>query len=139
MSLGILIYLQCLQVRLDNDGELQILLNSSDISDSMQVMDDINMESNVVSLRRDSDNSIDVFFVNGVSLTVTHTFGLLSFVLMVPLVQEIHKTAAGLLGNFNEESSDDFTYPNGSVLDGGSSDEEIYNFGQSCEFAITSH
>lgn len=92
------------------------------------------MDSSLVRIERSSDNSIDVSFVNGISLTVTQSelsFEILGFVLMVPL--EYHKMASGLLGNFNEEVDDDFMYPDGTLLDVDPPDEQIHHFGQSCE------
>lgn len=122
-----------MQVRIENE-DFQTLLNSKDITDTIAEIDDVNSESKVVFLQRSPENSIAVSFANGVSVTVSQSevsAGLLSFVAMVPL--ELHKMSSGLLGNFNEDSSDDFMYPDGTVLDIGSSDAEIHDFGQSCK------
>lgn len=62
---------------------------------------------------------------------------ILSFVLMVP--QEFHKMGSGLLGSFSDDISDDLTYPDGSMLEVDSLEEDIYDFGQACEFFISAH
>ena len=89
-------------------------------------------------MQRSSESSVTASFANGVSVTVTQSelsVGILSFVAALPL--ELHKMTSGLLGNFNEDSSDDFIYPDGSILDGGeASDEDIHDFGQSCKFCL---
>ena len=122
-----------MQIQVDYE-DLLIFLNSTDISSTIQEVDDIYMESEVVTLQRSLEDSIDVSFVNGISLTVSQSSGLLSFLIKVPL--ELHKMASGLLGNFNEDPSDDFTLRDGTMLEAGSSEEEIYDFGQSCKHKI---
>lgn len=41
--------------------------------------------------------------------------------------------ARGLSGNFNNDPSDDFIFPNGTKLANSSSEREIYEYGLSCK------
>lgn len=104
-------------------------MNGSDISDTIDSVGDSN--SSVVFVQRSSENSVLATFSNGVSVTVSVSFGLLSFVTTIP--QSFEGAVEGLLGNFNGDSSDDLTYPNGTVLDVDSPDRLIHDFGQSCK------
>lgn len=76
-------------------------------------------------------SSILVSFASGVSMTVSLSFGLLSFVATTPV--EFQGMATGLLGNFNDDITDEFMFPNGTVLDSDSADMDIHEFGQSCK------
>ena len=71
-------------------------------------------------------------FSSGIGLTIRVSSGNLSFVLTVP--EELNGTAQGLVGNFNGNDTDDFIYPNGTMLSDGVSDRESHHFGQACKF-----
>ena len=42
-------------------------------------------------------------------------------------------TTSGLLGNYNNDDSDEFVFRNGTMISNSSSDREIHQFGQSCK------
>lgn len=112
-------------------------MDSKEITDAITEVGDSNSDSPLVRIGRSTDNSVDASFINGVSVTVTQSelsFDILGFVLMVP--PHLHKMASGLLGNFNDEREDDFMYPDGTLLDMDPHDEQIHNFGQSCELLL---
>lgn len=115
------------------DGSLQVLLNSVDITDTINDTNTsgIDMTPRPVSFQRISESSIRTHFSSGVSITVSLSFGMLNFVGALP--QNLRGLPIGLLGNFNGDTSDDLTYPNGTVLDMNSPDSFIHEFGQSCE------
>jgi hypothetical protein len=118
-------------VRLQGEN-LQVLLNGSDVTGTIPAVNDTNEEdSTLVNLERTAENSIASSFRNGVSITVSVSFGLLSFVATVP--EDFQGNATGLLGNFNGDSSDDFIFRSGTMLDDNPSDRQIHDFGQSCE------
>ena len=52
------------------------------------------------------------------------------YTLEVPLSFEV--TTFGLLGNYNNDDSDEFVFRNGTVISNSSSDGDIHEFGQSC-------
>ena len=119
-----------LQVRLESD-ELRLFLNSTDISDTIPDVNDTNMNSSSVVFERSMNSSIISSFENGITVTVSVSQGILSFVATVP--EEFRGNTTGLLGNFNGDATDDLAYPNGTVLGADPSDSMIHNFGQSCE------
>ena len=43
---------------------------------------------------------------------------------------------SGLLGNFNSNTSDDFIFRNGTLLDDQASDADIHEFSQSCKYCV---
>ena len=83
---------------------------------------------------RESESSHDFSFPCGIGLTIRVSSGILSFVLTVP--EELNGTAQGLVGNFNGNDTDDFIYPNGTVLSDEASDREIHHFGQACKLIV---
>ena len=115
------------------DGSLQVLLNSEDITDTINDTNTsgIGGTPKLLSFQRLSETSIRTQFSTGVSITVSLSFGMLNFLGALP--QNLRGIPVGLLGNFNGDTSDDLTYPNGTVLDMNSPDSLIHDFGQSCE------
>ena len=77
-------------------------------------------------------NRIESTFSNGISVTVTLLSGLLNVVAVLP--QDFMGLSQGLLGNFNGNDTDDFIYPNGTVLDNDASDRMIHSFGLTCDY-----
>ena len=82
-------------------------------------------------ITRPSESSIEASFSNGIGLSVTVTAGIPSVVVTAPVA--IQMETVGLLGNFNNNQTDDFVYLNGTLLSNNASDREIHGFGQSCE------
>ena len=115
------------------DDELQLLLNSEDITHTVADVNATNSnQSSLVFFERNTESSIISSFRNGISVTISLSFGLLSFVASLP--QEFQGITTGLLGNFNGDIEDDYMYPNGTTLDPDASDRMIHDFGQSCKF-----
>ena len=112
--------------------ELRLLLNSMDITSTVANVNDTNDNDSVVIFQRTAENSITVLFANGISVVSTLSRGLLSFVVTTPA--EFEGQAVGLLGNFNENMTDDLTYSNGTVLSIDAPDRDIHDFGQSCKW-----
>ena len=119
-----------LQVQLVGES-LQVSLNMENVTDTVAGVGDTNNDSSLVILERISESSIDLSFRNGISLAVSVSFGLLSFVATIP--QQFQGNTSGLLGNFNDDSSDDFIFRDGPTIDVDSPDRLIHNFGQSCK------
>ena len=76
-------------------------------------------------------NRIESTFSNGISITVSLLSGLLDIVAVLP--RNFMGLTQGLLGNFNGNNTDDFIYPNGTLLDNDASDSMIHGFGQTCK------
>ena len=108
----------------------EILLNGEDITNTLVEVNATNMESSLVNLERTSESSLSVSFMNGASVSLTASFGILGFVATLP--QEFQGNTTGLMGNFNNDPTDDLMYPNGTSLV-NATDRDIHFFGQSCE------
>ena len=93
------------------------------------VGDNITVSSTFIE--QSSDSSITVSFPSGVGITINYTAGLLVYTLEVP--SSFKGTTSGLLGNYNNDDSDEFVFRNGTMISNSSSDRRIHQFGQSCK------
>ena len=83
-------------------------------------------------LERLANNSLEVSFLSGVTLTTNFANGIFNFVLNLP--PTLNGQTRGLLGTLNGNTSDDLIFRNGTLLPTTSSDAEKHIFGQSCKF-----
>ena len=111
-------------------GNFVVLLNNDDITSNVSTVN-ASFSAAQAEVTRASNDSITTVLSNGASVTVTITAGIPNFVLRMP--QEFRGIGRGLLGNFNGNSTDDFIYPNGTVLSSDATDRMIHEFGQTCE------
>ena len=102
------------------------------MSDSLTSVGD-NVTETLSFIERSSNNSIAVSFPSGVGITINNTAGLLVYTLELPLAFE--GTTSGLLGNYNNDDSDEFVFCNGTMISNSSSDREIHQFGKSCKLS----
>ena len=110
---------------------MQLLVNGNmDLTDTIPNVNDTNQNFTIVTFQRTATNTIVSTFSNGIAITVSLSRGLLSFVATSP--EEFRVTTEGLLGNFNEDPSDDFIFRDGTTLEFDASDRMIHEFGQSC-------
>ena len=109
---------------------MRLLYNSMDISLNLVRVNDT-YSSNIVEITRIDDTSILSVFNNGLAVTISVSLmGMMNIIVNLPV--EYDSQTQGLMGNFNGNSTDDFIYPNGSMLDDGASDSMIHAFGQAC-------
>ena len=87
-----------------------------------------------VFITRDSQNVLVCSFPNGISVTITISSGMLSFVLGIP--DDFRNITRGLMGNYNGIEMDDLEYRNGTMLAQNSSDRLIHEMGQSCKCVL---
>ena len=107
--------------------------NGIDTSDNLtSVGDNITVSSSLIE--RSSNNSIAISFPSGVGITINYTAGLLLYTLEIPLSFE--GATSGLLGNYNNDDSDEFVFRNGNMISNSSSNREIHQFGQSCKLYV---
>lgn len=52
----------------------------------------------------------------------------------VTVPKEYQGLTIGLLGNFDGNASNDFTFKDGHIIDANSSEREVFPFGQSCKY-----
>ncbi len=69
-------------------------------------------------------------------VSITASFGMLSFVLQTP--EEFQNITEGLMGDFNGDPANDITFRNGTTLYGNVSDRAIHEMGQSCKLNFVS-
>ena len=111
-------------------GSFTVKFDGSDLSNSFtSVGDNVTMSSTFIE--QSSDSSITVSFPSGVGITINYTAGLLVYTLEVP--SSFEGTTSGLLGNYNNDNSDEFVFRNGTMISNSSSDRAIHQFGQSCK------
>ena len=116
---------------LGNTGQsLVVKVSGNDVSENLTSVGD-NITSSTSFVERSSNNSITILFPSGVGITVGYAAGLLAYTLEVP--SSFEGTTSGLLGNYNNDDSDEFVFRNGTMISNSSSDREIHQFGQSCK------
>ena len=121
----------CIQVSLDGISEAFVVkLSGIDVSNNLNSVGD-NVTSSSSFIERTSNNSITVSFPSGVGITFNSTAGLLVYTLECP--SSFEETTSGLLGNYNNDNSDEFVFRDGIMISNSSSDREIHKFGQSCK------
>ncbi len=114
----------------NGDTGLTVLFNGDDISANVSNVNDT-FTTTQLSVSRDSEKAITTSFANGIGVTVTASFGMLSFVLSLP--EQFQNLTRGLMGNYNGDPMDDIVYRNGTMLAANVSDRMIHDFGQSCK------
>ena len=120
-----------------NDSALQVLLNGIDITNTVLNVADLSDGaeilniSNVLSINRTRNSTVEVSFSNNIAVTFDRMGDLLQFALNID--PAFAGNVSGLLGNFNGDNSDDFIFQNGSTLGSSPSDMDIHTFGQSCK------
>lgn len=65
------------------------------------------------------------------ALNVSVSSQMLSLSTIVP--DTYRNTTSGLLGNYNNKPSDDFTLPNGTTLNANMTEREIFSYGKLCK------
>ena len=124
-------FILCEQVGANlSTGLFTVKLNGTDMSDNFTSVGD-NTTISSTFIERSSNDSITVSFPSGVGITINYTAGLLVYTLEVP--SSFVGTTSGLLGNYNNDDSDEFVFRNGTMISNSSSDREIHQFGQSCK------
>ena len=120
-----------MQVGLGSISETFVVkLSGIDMSNNLSSVGD-NVTTLSTFIERASNNSITVSFPSGVGITINSTAGLLVYTLEVP--SSFEGTTSGLLGNYNNDDSDEFVFRDGSIISNSSSDREIHQFGESCK------
>ena len=115
----------------DSEG-MQLLYDGIDITQNVTDVNDTFSGDGVEIIRTDADSVLSAFS-NGLAISISLSLlGMLNIVVNLPV--EYNSLTQGLMGNFNGNSSDDFIFSNGTMLDDGASDSVIHSFGQSCKF-----
>ncbi len=132
-SNGLTFLLLYLQVRRENN-DYTVLLNGNDISANVSVVNDtVAIISDVTIERMDADTVLTVFDSEFTVRVRTLGQEIPDITVSLPRNASLEGETHGLLGNGNEEESDDLVYPNGTMLSVNASDRMIHDFGQSCK------
>ena len=84
---------------------------------------------------RKTANCVEVTFKSGTGVEFCEAKGMMSFV--VTLSEVYFNNSKGLLGTYNNDPNDDFTLPNGTVLDPSMTSIKIhYDFGLKCKYLL---
>ena len=121
------------QVQFNVSNGLEVLLNGSFITSDVGDVNET-VSNAYVDISRSETNTITSSFYNGVSVTITLSSGILSFVAALP--HDFMGQTKGLLGNFNGNDTDDLIFPNETLLEAGSTDRMIHSFGQTCKVIV---
>ena len=90
-----------------------------------------------LSISKSDDDCLEVSFPSTTSVTFCVKKEMLSFV--VSPGDDYKNSTKGLLGTWNDNTSDDFNLPDGTVLSPSSTAREIhFGFGVKCEFRLMS-
>lgn len=88
-----------------------------------------------LALIKDIDESITALFPSGISVTFASISKTLAIAFDGP--DEFKNRTRGLLGTWNDDPSDDFMLPDGTVLSADASPQRIhYEFGLKCELSV---
>ena len=121
---------------MDGSNTLSVLLNGTHITSDVGNVNDT-ISNDYVDITRTEANKISSSFYNGVSVTVTLSTSILNF--MAALPHEFMGNTKGLLGNFNQNDTDDLVYPNGTILSIQAGDRMTHLFGQTCKKVNSVH
>ncbi|XP_019849136.1 PREDICTED: mucin-like protein [Amphimedon queenslandica] len=117
------------EVRIDemDPNEFVVLYNGSDMSANLTSVNDT-LEFTTVTVTRETTELISIALSSGVGVNVTLRLAILSVTLNVP--QSYMGNTTGLLGNFDQDNTNDFTSRNGTMISSNSTDANIFMFGQ---------
>ena len=110
------------------------MVHNGTIVDSQLGYINATVASEDLEITRDSNKSYVIAFSSGISATVTFEV-LPSFILNLPA--SLQGKPSGLLGNFDGNVTNDFTYPNGTIININSTDREIHEYGKTCKLKYT--
>ncbi|XP_063297787.1 mucin-4 [Pelobates fuscus] len=97
---------------------------------SNDLQGDMNNDTSGVFLMKDS-HSVHTNFEGLLTVTVSASFGMMNAITNLPN-QFLNKTK-GLMGTWNNDKTDEFTSPNGTVISSQSTEEEIFRYGMTWE------
>ena len=107
-----------------------VLYNNDDVTSNLTNISDT-LDYDTLSVTRETTDIISIVLSTGVSVNATLRLGILSFTTVVQVTYM--GTTEGLLGNFDDDKTNDFVNRNGSTIPYNSSDADIFQFGQTCK------
>ena len=114
---------------MDNQ-QFTVYYNNDDVTSNLTNISDT-LDYDTLSVTRETTDIISIVLSTGVSVNATLRLGILSFTTVVQVTYM--GTTEGLLGNFDDDKTNDFMNRNGSTIPYNSSDADIFEFGQTCK------
>lgn len=99
-------------------------------------INDIYTDADNIEIELVAENSMEVFFNFGLSVSVNISMGMLRYAIAIP--RSLKESTNGLLGNFNGDFTDDLISPDGTTYN-ISSEQEIFAFTESCKLINTTN
>lgn len=124
------------EARINQIGYLEVLIAGKPFDISSVTSVGINIPDGNITLVRDSQGSITVLFPSEITFTFLDVERTLAIAFEAP--DEFKNRTKGLLGTWNDDSSDDFFTPDGTLVPADASPQRIhYEFG--LKWQIESH
>ena len=124
-----IIFCQIEVSEMDNQ-QFIVLFNGNNVTSNLTNISDT-LDYDTLSVTRETTDIISIVLSTGVSVDATLRLGILSFTTVVQVTYM--RTTEGLLGNFDDDKTNDFMNRNGSTIPYNSSDADIFQFGQTCK------
>ena len=125
----LIIFCQIEVSEMDNQ-QFIVLFNGNNVTSNLTNISDT-LDYDTLSVTRETTDIISIVLSTGVSVNATLRLGILSFTTVVQVTYI--GTTEGLLGNFDDDKTNDFVNRNGSTIPYNSSDADIFQFGQTCK------
>nr|KAG5705631.1 hypothetical protein BaRGS_034829 [Batillaria attramentaria] len=106
------------------DPTMEIYANGTDYSLRFRQEEDLEVDTDDFYLARDN-NSLVVAFPSQISLSVS--VGLSSLDMSVTIPEEFKGQPSGLMGNYNDDDTDDFVLADGTTLSNTLSERQLYD------------
>ena len=113
-----------------DNRQFTVYYNNDDVTSNLTNISDT-LDYDTLSVTRETTDIISIVLSTGVSVNATLRLGILSFTTVVQVTYI--GTTEGLLGNFDDDKTNDFVNRNGSTIPYNSSDADIFKFGQTCK------
>ena len=113
-----------------DNRQFTVYYNNDDVTSNLTNISDT-LDYDTLSVTRETTDIISIVLSTGVSVNATLRLGILSFTTVVQVTYM--GTTEGLLGNFDDDKTNDFMNRNGTTIPYNSSDADIFQFGQTCK------
>ena len=119
-----------------------VLLNGSDISSNLTSVNDTysySDSSGGVEVIRETNITVSAVFSYGAALAVTYNSTAAVPGFQLTLDSTFDGMTRGLLGNNDDNSSNDLVTEQGQLLTSDPTDQEVHDFGNTCEILLELH
>ena len=118
-------------------GRVVVFLNQEDITQDLQSGNIVEDKVTVMQLEDSTIRStfLQNDYTHAITVSLAADVNILNFVVNTDNIPN-QGSIIGLLGNLNGDPSDDFVYPNGTVLPSDATNEMLHEWGQACKFIV---